>query len=73
MVYRMFARLGQVEAKLGKAGLDFFQTHPSSESRVKVRRRYSHLPFLPLTYTSCAAPPKGSTAGICNPRGQSRL
>jgi len=32
----MFTRLGQLEAKIGKRGLDFFQTHPSSESRVKV-------------------------------------
>ena len=37
----MFTRLAQVESKLGKSGLDFFQTHPSSESRVKVRHRRS--------------------------------
>ena len=45
----MFTRLGQVESKLGKSGLDFFQTHPSSESRVKVRHRHFHLTFLSLT------------------------
>jgi hypothetical protein len=46
----MFSRLAQVESKLGKVGLDFFQTHPSSESRVKVRHRHSsHLSFLSLT------------------------
>ena len=32
----MFNRLAQIEAKMGKRGLDFLQTHPSSESRVKV-------------------------------------
>ena len=73
MVYRMFTRLGQVEAKLGKSHHDFFQTHPSSESRVKVRRRHSHCSFLSLTCPSWEAPPRGSTAGICNFRGQSRL
>ncbi|KAF4622327.1 hypothetical protein D9613_009074 [Agrocybe pediades] len=32
---QMFARLGQLEAKMRGKSLDFFQTHPSSESRVK--------------------------------------
>lgn len=33
----MFARLAQVEAKISsKIGMDFFQTHPSSTSRVEV-------------------------------------
>ena len=45
----MFTRLGQVEAKMGKSRLDFFQTHPSSESRVKVRRLLYHRSFLLLT------------------------
>ncbi|KDR71865.1 hypothetical protein GALMADRAFT_74786 [Galerina marginata CBS 339.88] len=32
---QMFSRLGRLEAKMGKSSVDFFQTHPSSESRVK--------------------------------------
>ena len=49
MVYRMFTRLGLLESKLGKSRLDFFQTHPSSESRVKVRHLLYHRSFLSLT------------------------
>lgn len=37
---RMFARLGQLEAKMGNSSFQFFRTHPSSESRVKVSRVY---------------------------------
>ncbi|KAF8885540.1 peptidase family M48-domain-containing protein [Gymnopilus junonius] len=38
---QMFARLGKLESKFGK-NLDFFQTHPSSDSRVKLLQE--HLP-----------------------------
>lgn len=48
----MFTKLGQVEAKLGKSGLDFFQTHPSSESRVKLLQE-----ALPQGYAILAANP----------------
>jgi predicted Zn-dependent protease len=41
----MFSRLGQVESKMGKTGHDFFQTHPSSESRVKVRHVVFYFTF----------------------------
>lgn len=34
----MFDRLGRIEAKMGTTRIDFFETHPSSEKRIKVRK-----------------------------------
>ncbi|KAF8954244.1 peptidase family M48-domain-containing protein [Flammula alnicola] len=49
----MFARLGQLESKIAtKANLDFFQTHPSSESCVKMLEE-----ALPEGYAILAANP----------------
>jgi predicted Zn-dependent protease len=48
----MFSRLGQLESKMGKSGPDFFQTHPSSESRVKLLEE-----ALPQGYAILAANP----------------
>ncbi|KAF8970905.1 peptidase family M48-domain-containing protein [Flammula alnicola] len=50
---KMFARLGQLESKIAtKSNLDFFQTHPSSESRVKMLEE-----ALPEGYAILAANP----------------
>ncbi|KAF4622491.1 hypothetical protein D9613_009081 [Agrocybe pediades] len=41
---QMIARLGQLEAKMRGKSLDFFQSHPSSESRVKFLQECQRLP-----------------------------